>query len=86
MNSIIGHSFPLLASYYNCKTMYTVVKREHGFKIVVPLITVYMYINYKTTLSLGKPLYWFLTWYDWKSGFVVFIFYILGILFFDFVA
>jgi hypothetical protein len=82
INCITQHSVPLLASYYNFKTIYAIMKRSH-FVCVLPLITVYLFTNYNARWARGEPLYWFLTWEDWTSVVVVVIIYAGTILFFD---
>ena len=46
------------------------VKASH-WKITSSLALVYGPINYWTTKTSGKPLYWFLTWEDWKTPAVI---------------
>jgi len=70
INCILMHSMPLLASYYNFKTIYAVMKRSHKWS-VIPLTSVYLYTNYRARWARGEPLYWFLTWEDWTSVIVV---------------
>ena len=58
------------------------------YKLVVVIASIYIFVNYLSTKRRGRPLYWFLTWDDWKSpvialvliGSASFIFYSLAFL------
>ena len=82
INCILTHSVPLLASYYNYKTIYAVMKRSHCVS-VIPLVTIYLFTNYRARWARGEPLYWFLTWEDKTSVAVVVLIYAATILLFN---
>ena len=64
------HSMPIIGSIYNFRTIDAVLKASHA-KALIPGVAVYLYTNYIATRLSGQNLYWFLTWEDWRSAFVV---------------
>ena len=64
------HSMPIIGSIYNFRTIDAVLKASHA-KALIPGVALYLYTNYRATRLSGQTLYWFLTWEDWRSAFVV---------------
>ena len=54
------HSLPLALTLINFCVTDLVIKKAHASFSVIGLI--YGYYNYSQTMSMGKPIYWFLPW------------------------
>lgn len=62
-HSYFVHITPSVCAVVNFLLTDVVIKPSHA-KLLLPIAVVYSYINYKSTLSRGKPVYWFLDWED----------------------
>ena len=60
------HIFPALAYALNYKCTDLEFRVDH-WQFILPISVLYCVINYYETTSRGRPLYWFLTWEDYKS-------------------
>lgn len=69
------HITPAVSSIVNFMLTDVVMKASHA-KVLLPVSVIYSYINYRTTLSRGKPLYWFLDWEDHWTLIYLLILYI----------
>ena len=54
------HSLPLTLTLLNFCVTDLVIKKAHASFSIIGLI--YGYYNYLQTMSMGKPIYWFLPW------------------------
>lgn len=63
---ITVHLFPALAFLFNWHLTDVVLFDGHNKGLLV-LGLIYMCVNAEMTIATGKPLYWFLTWEDYKS-------------------
>ena len=65
-HSAAAHIVPIISTLVNFLVTKIVFKYSHGL-ILFPIGIVYGYVNYTTTKSQGKPVYFFLTWEDESS-------------------
>ena len=66
LHMYLVHIFPTVGYIMNAKVTNFILCADH-WVIFVPFSLVYSVINYFETKRRGYPLYWFLTWEDWKS-------------------
>ena len=65
------HTVPAISILYVfCKQ--DVILRAKDSVLLLPLGLVFTYSNYLGTMKQGSPIYWFLTWEDWRSGLICF--------------
>ena len=70
VHTYLIHSLPALALLVNFLLTDLVIKASHC-KMYVWLALVFGYANYVATIRNGEPIYWFLTWEDWKSPAII---------------
>ena len=70
LHMYIVHIFPALGLFLTQKSTDMYLCTSHWI-LFVPVGIIYNIINYYATLQRGKPLYWFLTWEDYTSVFIV---------------
>ena len=77
----VDHTVPGLALLYVfCKQ--DVILRAKDSVLLLPIGLAYAYSNYKGTIKQGSPIYWFLTWEDWRSGFVALAILVISVTFY----
>lgn len=79
-NVYYAHLVPGISVLINFIISDAVIRASH-VKIILPISAVYGYVNYLEVKSLGRPLYWFLTWEDMTSVYI----YLGLMVFFSFV-
>jgi hypothetical protein len=80
-HTYIVHSVPALAILINFLLTDVVIKTSH-YKVLVWIALVFGFANYVATLKNKEPIYWFLTWEDWKSpAFIVALATVVSVMF-----
>ena len=67
------HLTPFIFNWVNFRLTDVVLAAKHCL-VCIPVGIAYTYINYKETLNLGKPIYFFATWEDIPKTSGIFVF------------
>ena len=70
INTYLTHSIPFISTALNFCVSDHVLRASH-FKMLCVIGVVYGYVNYLKVLERGEPLYWFLTWEDMTSVYIM---------------
>ena len=65
-HSYVSHSVPGICAFLLLLISDTVLIQRHCWFLVL-FCSIYSFQNYLTVKQKGKPLYWFMTWQDWRS-------------------
>ena len=70
LQSSVCHSLPLVCTVINFCVTDVVIRASDSFYLI-PIELLYSYFNYRTVKAQGYPVYWFLTWEDSNSFWVI---------------